>query len=223
MTIGELWRRMRVMIGHNFYGQASLVVKRVTDPAAASSAIRSVIHSIDPDLPMSAFRTMDEAVLESVAHQRFQMSLVLLFAAAAMVLAGLGIYGVVSYTVARRTSEIGIRTALGAPARSIRWMVLGQSLAPVAIGLGGGLIGSVGLGRLLGNLLFGVTMSDPMTLSAVVILLMTVAVVAISIPASRATRIDPLVALRYRMTAPSAATCCWAVPRHGSEAFRDSE
>src|SRR5262249_15511476 len=161
-------------------GQASLVVKTTTDLAAASSAIRNVIHSIDPELPLSAFRTMDEAVWDSVAQQRFQMSVVLLFAAAALVLASLGIYGVVSYAVAQRTTEIGIRMALGAPARRIRWMVLRQSMAPVAIGLGAGLTGSVGLGRLLGHLLFGITTSDPVTLSAVVVLLMTVAMVASS-------------------------------------------
>jgi predicted permease len=179
-----------------FEGQASLVVKTTTDPAGVSSAIRNVMHGIDPELPLSAFRTMDEAVLDSVAQQRFQTGVVLLFAAAALVLAGLGIYGVVSYAVAQRTTEIGVRMALGAPARRIRWMVLRQSIVPVAIGLGAGLTGSVGLGRLLGHLLFGITASDPITLLAVVMLLMTVAFAAVAIPARRATEIDPLVALR---------------------------
>jgi putative ABC transport system permease protein len=180
----------------NFSGQASLIVKTATDPVAASPAIRGAINGIDPELPISAFRTMDETVLESVAQRQFQMRVVLLFAAAALLLASLGIYGVVSYAVARRTNEIGIRTALGAPARRIHWMVLRQGAAPVVIGLAAGLIASLGLGRLIRSLVFGVTTSDPMTLSTVAILLMTAAVAAISIPARRATRIDPLVALR---------------------------
>jgi len=104
----------------NFYGQASLVVKITTDPASSALAIREAIRAIDAELPASAFRTMDETVLESVAQQRFQMQLVLLFGVAAMVLASLGVYGVVSYAVAQRTTEIGIRRALGAPATSIR-------------------------------------------------------------------------------------------------------
>ena len=134
---------------------------------------------------------------ESVAQRRFQMSLVLLFAAAALLLASLGIYGVVSYSVAQRTNEMGIRMALGAQPGNIRRMVLRQSLLPVCAGLVAGVMASVALGRVLGSLLFGVSPWDPATISGVLTLLIAVAATATLPPVRRATRVDPASALHY--------------------------
>jgi len=180
-----------------FQNQASLAVRTSLDPMAASSAIRAAIRQVDRELPVPAFRTMEEIVSESVAQRRFQMSLVLLFAAAALLLASLGIYGVVSYSVAQRTNEMGIRMALGAQPGSIRRMVLGQSLLPVCGGLVAGVVASMALGRLLGSLLFGVSAWDPATIASVLILLITVAASATLPPVRRATGVDPASALRY--------------------------
>ncbi|MBZ5594882.1 MAG: ABC transporter permease [Acidobacteriia bacterium] len=180
-----------------FYNQASLAVKTAMDPLSASSSLRVAIRQIDPELPVPAFRTMEEIVSESVAQRRFQMSLVLLFAAAAMLLASLGIYGVVSYSVAQRTHEMGIRLALGAQPGNIRRMVLGQSLLPVFLGLPAGVMASVALGRIMSTLLFGVSAWDPATLSGVAALLIAVAAAATYVPVHRATHVDPASALRY--------------------------
>ena len=179
------------------YGPVSLVVRTTAAPLAASSAIRTAIRAVDPELPVPAFRTMDEIVAESVANRRFQLTLVLLFGLTALLLAGLGIYGVVSYSVAQRTNELGIRMALGAPLSGIRSLVLRQSLPPVALGLAAGVLSSLALGRLLNSLLFGVGAGDPLTIAAVAVLLIVVAIAAAYIPARRATRVDPITALRY--------------------------
>jgi putative ABC transport system permease protein len=180
-----------------FYNEASLAVKTAVNPASAASAIRAAIRQIDPEMPVPAFRTMEDIVTESVAQRRFQMNLVLLFAVAATLLASLGIYGVVSYSVAQRTNEMGIRIALGARPASIAGMVLRQGLLPVAAGLAAGVVASVTLGRILGSLLFGVSAWDPMTIGLVVTLLSAVALAATYVPAHRATHVDPVTALRY--------------------------
>ena len=180
-----------------FRNQASLAVKTAMDPLALPASIRASIRRIDPELPVGEFRTMEDVVSESVAQRRFQMSLVLLFAWAAMLLASLGIYGVVSYSVAQRTHEMGIRMALGAQPGNIGRMVLAQSLLPVSLGLLAGVMASVALGRVLGSLLFGVSAWDPATISGVAALLLAVAAAANSFPVRRATRVDPASALRY--------------------------
>ena len=140
---------------------------------------------------------MDNIVSDSIAPRRFQLNLVLLFAAAAMLLATLGIYGVVSYSVAQRTNEMGIRMALGAQPGNIRRMVLGQSLLPVFAGLLAGVMASVALGRIMSSLLFGVRAWDPATISGVAAMLLGVAAAATYLPVRRATRVDPALALRY--------------------------
>jgi len=131
-----------------------------------------------------------------VVQRRFQVRLVLLFGLAAALLASLGIYGVVSYSVAQRTGEMGIRMALGAAPSGIRWLVLRQGLAPVAAGLACGLAASLAVGRVVSSQLFGVSPVDPPTLAGVVLVLGTVAAIATLGPARRATRVDPVVALR---------------------------
>jgi predicted permease len=175
----------------------SLAVRTSIDPRASSSAIRAAIRQVDREIPVPAFRTMEEIVAESVAQRRFQMSLVLLFAAAALLLASLGIYGVVSYSVAQRTNEMGIRMALGAQPGNIRRMVMRQSLVPVCAGMVAGVMASVALGRVMGSLLFGISAWDPATISGVVTLLIAVAAIATLPPVRRATRVDPASALRY--------------------------
>lgn len=179
------------------YTRVALAVKTSLAPLAISSAIRGAIRAVDPEMPVPAFRSMDEIVNESVAQRRFQMMLVLLFGITALLLASLGIYGVVSYSVAQRTNEMGLRMALGASLAAIRGLVIRQSLLPVLSGLIGGIAASLALGRLLGSLLFGVQAGDPATIFTVIALLIAVAAVAASIPARRATRVDPITALRY--------------------------
>jgi len=179
------------------YNQISVTARTAGNPLATASSMRAAIRQVDPELPMPAFRSMDEVVSESLAQRRFQMTLVLLFAAAAMLLASLGIYGVVSYSVTQRTAEIGLRMALGANPGRIQRMVLGQGMAPVGIGVAAGVAGSLLLGRVIGTLLFGVTAQDPATIAAVVLLLGAVAAVASYLPARRATHVDPMTALRW--------------------------
>lgn len=179
------------------FGGPSLAVKTAIDPAAISSSIRRAIHQLDSELPVPRFETMQQIVDESVAQRRFQMNLVLLFGIAALALASLGIYGVVSYSVVMRTNEIGIRMALGARTVEILRMVLIQAMAPVAAGLGCGLAASLAAGRLLSGLLYGVRTTDAATIGAVVVTLLAVALFAGLIPARRATQVDPLTALRY--------------------------
>ncbi len=175
----------------------SLVVRTAMDPSAITSAVRAEIRRLDPELPVPQFRTMREIVSASVAQRRFQLNMVMAFAAIGLILASLGIYGVVSYSVEQRRGEIGIRMALGATSSGVRAMVIRQGLMPVAIGLVGGIAVSVAAGRVLSGLLFGVQILDPLTVAAVAAALMSAAALACYVPAVRATRADPLNALRY--------------------------
>jgi len=173
-----------------------LVARTEADPMAVSASLRGLIRSLDPELALPAVRTMNDVVTESFGQRRFQMALMMLFAAAATLLASLGIYGVVSYAVGQRTNEIGIRLALGALPGDIRRLVATQGFAPVLIGLGAGVLASAWMGRLLGSLLFGVTPTDPLTLTVVVVVFVTVALAAMYVPTQRAVRVDPLRTLR---------------------------
>jgi putative ABC transport system permease protein len=139
---------------------------------------------------------MEQIIDESVAQRRFQMTLILLFAVAAMVLASLGIYGVVSYSVSSRGNEIGVRMALGARGADILKMIVAQAMAPVVIGIFSGIVASLATGRLLAGLLYGVTPVDTATITGVVLTLASVAALASLIPARRATHVDPAIALR---------------------------
>ncbi|HTR38560.1 MAG TPA: ABC transporter permease [Bryobacteraceae bacterium] len=175
----------------------TLAVRTTGDPLSVTGAIRGAIHRIDPELPVPQFQTMEQILDDSVAQQRFQMSLILLFAAAALLLASLGIYGVVSYSVTLRTNEMGIRMALGAQGADVLRMVLRQSMAPVAFGLAGGFVVWLAAGRLLASLLYGVTPLDLLTIGIAMSTLAAVAALASFIPARRAVRVDPSTALRY--------------------------
>lgn len=177
--------------------RTSLIVRTSMDPSAIAGEVRAEIRRLDPEIPVPQFQSMDEIVSASVAQRRFQLTLVLLFAAIALGLASLGIYGVVSYSVAQRRNEMGIRMALGATGSDLRALVLRQGLAPVVIGLAAGLAVALAVGRVLSGLLFGVSVADPLTMSVVAAVLLIVAAAACYVPALRATRSDPLVALRY--------------------------
>jgi ABC-type antimicrobial peptide transport system permease subunit len=180
-----------------FRNDVSLIVKTVGDPAVVSSEIRGLIRESDPEIPVSAFQTMQGIVMSSVAPRRFQTTLVLLFAGAAALLAGLGIYGIVSYSTSQQTNEIGIRMALGAQRPTIARLVFGQALFPVGAGLLGGVVLSLGLRRVLSSFLFGINPADPATILGVICFLGLVAAAAIYFPLRRAIKISPMSALRY--------------------------
>jgi len=175
----------------------SLVVRTGMDPKSIAGAVRAELRKLDPELPVPQFKTMEDIVSASVSERKFQLMLVLVFAGIALVLACLGIFGVVSYTVAQRRGEMGIRLALGATAGNLRTLVVRQGLMPVVIGLACGIAGALALGRVMEGLLFGVRASDPWTLAGVSCLLIGVAAAACYIPAFRVSRADPLSALRY--------------------------
>jgi putative ABC transport system permease protein len=177
--------------------EMTLLVKSGADPAALTSAIREAVQSIDKDQPLFAISTMKELVSNSVATRRMTLVLLGLFSGLALVLGGIGIYGVISYSVAQRTHEIGIRMALGAPRRDVFRLVVGQGLKLAGIGIAIGIAGALGLARLMSSLLYGISATDFETFAGVSILLALVALLACFIPAQRAMRVDPTVALRH--------------------------
>jgi putative ABC transport system permease protein len=178
------------------YSGETLVVRAAGDPAALAPAVIDKVHAIDADLPVSAVRPMTAVLARSMAQRRLLMVLLAVFAGVALVLATVGIYGVMSYMVSQRTQEIGIRMALGAERGEVVRMVLGHALRLAAAGLAAGAAVGLALTGLLQSLLYDVQPTDPLTFGAVAALLMAVAAVAGSVPALRATRIDPLAALR---------------------------
>jgi len=173
------------------------VVRSATKPEDLTAGIKSEVHGLDSDVPLSDVTTMRQIVSASVGLQRITMLLLGLFAALAMVLSAVGIYGVISYSVGQRTHEIGIRMALGAERGDVLKMMVGQGMGLILTGVVAGLIGALGLTRFLSSLLFGVRPTDPITFGGVSLLLAAVALAASYIPARRATKVDPMVALRY--------------------------
>jgi len=174
-----------------------LVVRTAPDPLSLVSAVRSAIRAIDPDQPIYGVMTMEQVVAEAVAQPRLTALSLAVFAALAVVLAVVGIYGVMSYAVAQRTPEIGIRMALGAQVRDVLLIVIRQGMKLVLIGIAVGLVASFALTRLMVNLLFGISPTDPLTFATLALLLASVALVACYLPARRATKVDPLIALRH--------------------------
>jgi putative ABC transport system permease protein len=167
------------------------------DPKTLTQALRQEVQAVDPNLPVFGERTMEEVVAGSLAQRRFALQVVGGFGVLALLLAGIGIYGVVAYSVSQRTREIGIRLALGASSGAILRWVFGQGMRLTLLGLGAGLVGAFALTRLLRGLLFGVETTDPLTYAGLALLLAAVALLACYVPARRATRVDPMVALRY--------------------------
>src|ERR1700691_2742806 len=183
------WQRPRL--------SASLLVRTAMDPRGIAAGRHEAIQQVEPELPIPKMQTLREVMSESVAQRRFQMMLVMLFAAAALALAGFGIYGVVSYSVARRRTEMGIRMALGAGTAGLQRMVLWQGIRPVAAGLAVGILGALAAGRILSGMLFQVSARDALTIGGVSLALLAVSLVAALVPARRATRVDPMKALRF--------------------------
>ncbi len=177
--------------------QVLLAARAAADPRSIAGAMRAAVHSVDPDVPVPAMRTMQQFLEDAVAQRRFQTVLAVAFGATALLLAALGIYGVVAYTVARRTNEIGVRIAVGAGPGQVRRMVLAQAMVPVAAGLALGVLASLAAGRIVGRLLYEVDARDPVTIGAVVLVLAAAAAAACWSPARRATKIDPMQALRW--------------------------
>jgi len=176
---------------------AELVVRARSDPRQITRAVEAAVYRVDPEQAISDVATMEEVFSDSVAQPRFQLVLLLVFAGMAVLLSTVGVYGVVSYSVSQRTQEIGIRVAMGASAGDVARMVLHEGLWLAAMGVAIGLAGAIALTRVLRSLLFEVTPTDPVTLGSVACLLLAVAALATFLPARRATKLDPTVALRY--------------------------
>ncbi|HYY97748.1 MAG TPA: ABC transporter permease [Pyrinomonadaceae bacterium] len=181
----------------DFFAPRHLVVSTSVDPLGLAGAVRKAVWEIDRDQPVSNVRTMEDVLSESLARQRFSMLLLGVFAGLALVLAAVGLYGVMSYTVAQRTREIGVRMALGAQTGHVLRLVVAQGLKLALVGVALGLVAAFMLTRVMSSLLFGVSPTDPATLAVISLVLVGVALLASYIPARRATKVDPLVALRH--------------------------
>jgi putative ABC transport system permease protein len=175
----------------------SLVARTTRDPRDLVSAVRRAVAALDPDLPLYDVATMEQRIADSVTSERYSTLLIGVFAITALILATVGIYGVMSYTVRQRTQELGVRIALGAGKREVLALVIRQGMKLAFVGLILGIAGALGLGRVLNSLLFQVSARDPWTLASVAVLLTVVAAVACYLPARHAARVDPAEALRY--------------------------
>lgn len=174
----------------------TLVLRTASDPLSMTGAIRSEIRDLDPDLPVARIQTMERVLADAIARPRFNTLLLGIFATVALALATVGIYGVMSYSVIQRTREIGIRVALGAETKDVLRLVIGQGMVLTLIGVAVGLVAACGLTRLVENLLFGVSATDPLMFASIAVLLTAVALVACFVPARRATKVDPMIVLR---------------------------
>ena len=180
----------------DYWPAMSLVVRSSVEPASLAGSVRQAVNEVDRSVPVSQVKTMDHVVSESITQPRFNLFLLGLFSTVAMLLSAAGIYGVTAYTVSQRTHELGIRLALGAQVGDVLRMILGQGMAVIGAGLVLGLVAAFWLMRLLRSLLFGVGENDPVTFGAITLVLLIVALIACYIPARRATKVDPLEALR---------------------------
>jgi ABC-type antimicrobial peptide transport system permease subunit len=176
--------------------QADLVIQTRDDPARLTPQLRAAVAAVDPTLPVFGIRTLEELVTRSVATRRFTVGLLGVFAGLALILAVAGVYGVVAYTVARKTGEIGVRLALGATHGSVLGRAVVLGLRPVMVGVGLGLVGMIWVARLMSSLLVGVTGSDVVTYAAATFGLLATAALACYLPARQVLRVDPVIALR---------------------------
>jgi putative ABC transport system permease protein len=174
----------------------SFAVRATGDPDALTRAARAEVAGLDPTVPVSRIETMERIVSTSVARERFSMVLLGLFAAVALTLAAVGIYGVISYSISRRTAELGIRMAIGASSADVLKMVMVQGTKLAAWGLGSGLVAAAIMSRVMSSQLYGVSAMDPWTFLGVAVILGLVAIVATYLPAHRASRIDPALTIQ---------------------------
>ncbi|HEV2830122.1 MAG TPA: FtsX-like permease family protein, partial [Pyrinomonadaceae bacterium] len=174
-----------------------LAVQTTVRPDTLAATIREQVRALDPDQPVTSIRTADQLLLRTLSEAKFTLLLFGLFAVLALVLAAIGIYGVMATAVTQRTHEIGLRMALGAQKLDVLRLVIGEGMIQVFIGIVAGLAAALALTRLMSSLLFGVSATDPVTLALITLLLASVALLACYLPARRATKVDPLVALRY--------------------------
>jgi predicted permease len=191
--------RVQYYIPHAQRAQANmfLAVRTSGTPTEQSPAVRNVIKNLDKDLPVFRVMAVEQLVADSMTLRRFTLTLLGIFAVIALVLATVGLYGVLSYSVTQRSHEIGIRLALGARAADVLKLIVKQGMSLAGVGVLLGLVGAFVLTRLMAKLLFGVTASDPLTYVVIALLLATVALLACWLPARRATKVDPMIALRY--------------------------
>ena len=193
----EFYLPYRQVNYQQWFAPAHLVVRTSVEPTSLVAAVRREVYAVDPEQPVANVQTMEEILGEESAQRRTGMLLLATFAGLALLLAALGIYGVLSFFVAQHTQEIGVRLALGARPRAIIALVLGKGMRLALAGLGLGLAGALPLTRLIEGQLFGVSASDPLTYAGLALLLAAVALLACYLPARRATKVDPMVALRY--------------------------
>jgi putative ABC transport system permease protein len=177
-------------------GAMGIVVRTDPPPTSILPAVREKLHELDAALPMSSVRTMDEWVSNNAAQPRLNAILLAVFAVVAILIAAIGIYGVLAYSVNQRTREIGLRMALGAPRGQVLRLIVREGMIVGALGIGAGLAGAMALSRVLASLVFDVQVRDPLTYTAVALALALVALAACVIPARKASRVDPLIALR---------------------------
>ena len=214
---GRIWREIVGIVGHvkhtDLEGESraqyyiphlqrpqpgmTLVVRTPNDPNSLAGSVRGVIKSADSDLPVFRVRTMDQFVADSMTQRRFALLLICVFACLALLLSAIGLYGVMAYSVTQRTHELGLRMALGAQASDVLKLVVKQGMLLAVVGLGLGVVGAIFLSRLMKTMLFNVSATDPLVFVAIALILATVALLACFIPARRATKVDPMVALRY--------------------------
>jgi putative ABC transport system permease protein len=193
----EMYLPYRQMTTHSFFAPRDLVVRTSADPMSVIAAARREIHAVDPDQPVSNIRTMEEVLGKEIGQRRLGMTLVAIFAGLALLLASLGIYGVLSYFVVQHTREIGVRMALGAARRDVLGLVMKKGMSLTLAGVGIGLSAAFALTRLMSSLLYEVSAVDPATFAGVAALLTLIALLACYIPARRAMKVDPMIALRY--------------------------
>jgi ABC-type antimicrobial peptide transport system permease subunit len=181
---------------HPSLGELNVYVRSQQDPAAVAPSLRKEVQRLDPNMPVFNVKTLETVIGENLLNERMVAYLSICFGALAALLAGVGLYGVLSHWVVQRTREIGVRMALGAQASSIRWLVLGQGVKLTLVGVVIGLLAGFGLTRFLGTLLYGVQAADLVSYVIAGVLLTAIALLACFIPARRATKVDPMVALR---------------------------
>ena len=195
-TKAEMYFPYRQIKSHPFFAPRDLVIRATVEPTSLVASVRATIQAVDPNQPLSNIRTLDAVFGEHTKMRRMGMQLLTVLAWLALLLAMLGIYGVLSYFVTQHTQEFGVRLALGAEGRNLFALVLKRGLTLAGTGVAMGLVASFALTRLLRSLLFEVSAADPMTYAVVAVLLLIVAVLACALPAWRAAKVDPIIALR---------------------------